>query len=158
MDELFHTSPTSIKKIHKKGTFGSFLCFSSKIYYMTGSESPVIYKIEIDKNEIIEASQLFYHEDASELLPIVEQVTELAGVDEETAEKLLDESESFELTDSHSAEISWKIQQLTGECAKILGFRGVSMLDEQGALYMIDMFERENEMTLVEKDLKAEIE
>ena len=138
--ELFHTSPTEITEINTLGTFGEFLCFASDVYAM--SAGPVItYTINVDDNDIIEAGSIFYHEDAEKLSPLVGRVMEMADCDEDAAEDLLSQTD-----DCGDAELSWEIQALTARAAKILGYRGVSMQDEQGRCYMIDMHGREHEL------------
>ena len=141
--ELFHTSPTEIEKINKFGTFGEFLFFSQSEYVMT-SGGHVTYKIEVSEDQIIDAECLFFHADAGKLDGIVSEVMEMLGCDESTAEKMLSQKD-----DCGEAEMSFEIQHLTAKCAKILGFRGASMLDEQGTCYMISMFGRESEMNRV---------
>lgn len=138
--ELFHTSPAEITNINTFGRFGEFLCFSADVYTMSAGEV-VTYKIEVDDTDIIESSSLFYHEGAEKLSPLVERVMELAGCDEDTAEDLLSQKD-----DCGDAELSWDIQALTAQAAKILGYRGVSMSDEQGTCYMIDMLGHEAEL------------
>lgn len=130
---LYHTSPSEIKEIHEQGMFGSFLFFSSRIYYMNHSEDAVVYKCEIEDDKIIKASQLFYHEDAEKLDSIVEHVMNVLDVDRESAEDFLSQQES-----TGDGDNDWWVQRQTAECAKILGFVGVSMRDEQGTCYMLD--------------------
>lgn len=141
--ELFHTSPEEVVKINRTGRFGEFLCFSAHEYVMTAGDH-ITYRISIDENDIIEASQLFYHEDAAKLDPIVAQVMSLADCDEDTAISYIEQKD-----DCGDAEISWDIQSLTAKAAKTLGFRGVSMRDEQGTVYMIDMLGRESDLELI---------
>lgn len=138
--ELFHTSTSEITQITTTGRFGEFLCFSSNVYSMSAGGF-LTYKLEIDESEIIEAGSLFYHENAAALSDIVARVMQLAGCDEDTAEELLSQRQ-----DCGEAELSWDIQALTARAAKVLGFRGVSMRDEQGTCYMIDMLGRESEL------------
>lgn len=138
--ELFHTSPSEITKINTFGRFGEFLCFSASVYTMSAGEV-VTYKIDVADTDIIEASSLFYHEDAEKLSALVERVMELADCDEDAAEGLLSQKD-----DCGDAELSWDIQALTAQAAKLLGYRGVSMSDEQGTCYMIDMLGHETEL------------
>ena len=141
--KLFHTSPNSITAINSTGLFGEFLCFSADVYTMTAGDF-ITYSIEIDDNDIIEASSIFYHEDAEKLDGLVQRVMGMLDCDEDTAEDMLSQKD-----DCGDAELSWEIQALTAKAAKTLGFRGVSMQDEQGTCYMIDMLHRENELETV---------
>jgi len=138
--ELFHSSPIEITEIDQSGRFGEFLCFAENEYVMTAG-SYVTYKIGVPEDLIIEASRLFYHADASKLDGLVAKIMEMLGCDEETAEAMLSQKD-----DCGEAEMSWDIQAMTAQAAKILGYRGVSMRDEQGTCYMIDMLGREPEL------------
>tara|TARA_R110001606_G_scaffold399270_1_gene583264 strand:- start:1371 stop:1799 length:429 start_codon:yes stop_codon:yes gene_type:complete len=138
--QLFHTSPDAIANIDKFGRFGTFLCFAQDEYVMTAGDH-VSYTLNIEESAIIEADQLFYHEDAEKLQGLVEQVMGMLDCDEDTAEDMLSQKD-----DCGDAEMSWDIQRMTAEAAKLLGFRGVSMQDEQGTCYMIDMLGRESEL------------
>jgi len=148
--KLFHTSATEIKSVSNSGRFGSFLFFSASEYVMTAGEY-VTYSIEISENDIIEASQLFYSENARELDALVDQVATRFDVDSDTAAELIDESVSIYDIESNVdaedlAEASWDIQKYTARAAKLLGYRAVSVRDEQGSAYMIDMLGREADL------------
>jgi len=138
--ELFHTSPEEIKKITTDGRFGEFLFFAESEYVMTAGDH-VVYKIDIKESDIIEAGSLFFHDDASKLDDLVREVMEILDCDEGTAEEMIAQNE-----DCGDAELSWDIQLITAKAAKALGYRGVSMSDEQGECYMIDMLGREGEL------------
>ena len=150
---LYHTSPSAITEINSFGRFGEFLFFADDEYVMTAGDH-VIYSIELEASEIIEAGQIFYHEDAAKLDGLVEQVMEMVGCDEGTAEKLIAQNEDLHSIDcdvepEDLADASWDIQRITGEAAVILGFRGAVMQDEQGAAYLIHMAGREADLVLV---------
>lgn len=147
--ELFHTSPSKIEKIGSTGRFGEFLFFSSSIYTMTAA-SPVVYRLELSDSDVIEAGQLFYHDDAGKLQGLVADLAARLGVSEEDAEGLIEESLSVYDLDSipaeDAADASWDVQLFTARAAKALGFRAVQVLDEQGAAWMVDMLGRESEL------------
>lgn len=141
---LYHTSPTAITEINSFGRFGEFLFFSDDEYVMTAGDHVVIYSIEMETSEIIEAGQIFCHEDAAKLDGLVEQVMEMVGCDQDTAEDLIAQNEDVHNIDcdvepEYLADASWDIQRITGEAAVMLGFRGAVMQDEQGAAYLIRM-------------------
>lgn len=140
--ELIHTSPTEIVSIDKHGRFDEFLFFSDHVYVMTAGEY-ITYTIEVPSSEIIQAGSLFYHEDAALLDDLVANFCERFNVDTETAEEVISERQQLESTD---ADESWDVQLFTARAAKLLGFRGVAVLDEQGTAYMIDMLGREAEL------------
>ncbi|OVE45677.1 hypothetical protein [Chromobacterium violaceum] len=140
--ELFHTSPNEITAISKNGRFGEFLCFSGNVYTMTAGQF-VTYKLEINEELLIEAGSLFYHEDAAKLDVLVAQFCRRFDVDEDTAEEIISEREQL---DSADADDLWDVQLFTARAAKLLGYRGCIMSDEQGALYMIDMLGHEAEL------------
>lgn len=131
--ELLHTSPVEIKSINKDGRFDEFLFFSEDEYAMTAGDY-VVYKINIEESDIIEAGSLFFHEDASKLDELVKEVMDLLDCDEDAAEEMISQND-----DCGDAELSWDIQAITAKAAKTLGYVGVSMTDEQGTCYMIDM-------------------
>ena len=139
--KLFHTSPEAIAEIHDNGRFGQFLFFSDEVYVMTAGDYTV-HSIEIDEDDIIEAGQLFYHEDAEKLAGLVAQVMEMVGCDEDTAEELISQHQDVhsiecDIEPEDLADASWDIQRITAEAALVLGYRGVEVEDEQGAAYMI---------------------
>jgi hypothetical protein len=138
---FYHSSPDPITVIGNSGRFGSFLFFSSHIYVTDVSGAGFVYRIEIDEDEIIRAESLLYHENAEILQPITQQIMDMLGCDEDSADDLLSQKD-----DCGDAEKSWDIQLLTAKAARMLGFRGVSMSDEQGRAYMIDMLGREHEL------------
>lgn len=148
--QLIHTSPAEITSITAHGRFGEFLFFSENEYLMTAGEH-VTYTIDLDESEVIEAGEIFYHENASSLSALVAKVAEQFDIDEDTAESLIDESASiYEIESNVDAEdladASWDIQRYTARAAKELGFRAVLVTDEQGSAYMIDMMGREAEL------------
>jgi hypothetical protein len=138
--ELYHTSPAPITAISTDGRFGSFLFFSPRIYTMAAG-TPVVYAIDLDDADVIEAGSLMYHEQAELLAPMIAEIMDLVGCDEDTADDLLSQK-----ADCGDAETSWTIQHITARAARALGFRAVSMQDEQGRCYMVDMLGREAEL------------
>ncbi len=143
MITLYHTSPNTIMEIGNNGKFGEFLFFSDEEYVTTAGDHAV-YAIEISQDDIIEATQLFYHEDAEKLNELVAELANEIGVDTEIAENLIDESLSIfdaetSIDASDLGDKSWEIQHYTARAAQILGFRGVEVTDEQGSAYMIAM-------------------
>lgn len=149
--QLFHTSPVEITKIDNVGRFGSFLFFSAHVYTMTAGEY-VTYGLDVEEDSIIEAGQLFYHDGAEKLVPLVAELAARLGVDEEIAEALIEESTSIYDIDGidseDAADVSWDVQHFTARAARILGYRGVKVEDEQGTAYLIDMLGHEKELTL----------
>ena len=148
---LYHTSAAEITEINAFGRFGEFLFFSAEEYVMTAVVNPVTYSIEVKEEDIIDASRIFYHEDAGKLVGLVEKVMEMVGCDEGTAEELIAQREDVHSIDCNIqpedlADVSWDIQRITGEAALLLGFRGVEMQDEQGAAYLIHMAGREADL------------
>ncbi|OUI99542.1 AcrIF11 family anti-CRISPR ADP-ribosyltransferase [Acetobacter cibinongensis] len=158
--ELIHTSDEVIKKIHKDGTFDTFLFFSASKYLAgsVASRKHYTYKIEIEEEEILEASRMFYLHEPKEISDIISTVMSRYGVDEDTACNLLDESESIYDVESEAedlAEAAWEMQTYTAKAARSLGYRGVQVTDEQGAAWMIDMFGREADLVRVPNSYRA---
>lgn len=151
--ELFHTSPSKIETIRAEdGRFGEFLFFSSGVYSMSGKPNSelFVYAIEIDNGGIIDAGSLFYHEHAAKLDALVAEVAGRFDIDTDTAEALLSERRQVHELDGiepeDMADASWDMQLYTARAAKLLGFRGVRVSDEQGTAYMIDMLGRESDL------------
>ena len=136
-----HTSPNEIKKntINELGVSGDCLFFSDNVYIMTDSCEVYVYEADFD---CVSASQL--HDDV-----IISEIAERFNVDAETAEGLLDATES-EWDYNSDADMSWWLQGKRGECAVKMGFDGCEDEDEQGTVYIVPMKGRETELTLVE--------
>ena len=138
---MYHTSPDPITEgtINEFGVAGSCLFFSDQVYTMTASETVFVYEADFD---CVRASQLYDAE-------IVAEIAAEFGVDEDTAESLLDGSES-EWDHDCDAEKSWWLQGKRGECAVKMGYDGCEDQDEQGTVYIVPMYGREAELTLIE--------
>lgn len=152
MITLYHTSPSPIAKITNNGTFGSFLCFAASPYFMTASQGAVVYSIDVADDEIIDARSLFYHEQAAKLKDIVDEVADRVGCDIAMARNLIDESDHLcNHCDMWDPEVDFDIQHASAKAARILGYRGVRLTDEQGGLWLIDMTGREAEFKKMTK-------
>ncbi|HHC7385457.1 TPA: hypothetical protein ACN30P_004418 [Vibrio parahaemolyticus] len=141
---MFHTSPNKIKSasINNNGVAGSCLFFSDDVYVMTASNSYYVYEADFD---CVRASQL--HDDE-----IIADIARYFDVDESTAESLLDGTQNEWCLDDFDCEgeDSWWLQGKRGECAVKMGYDGCEDEDEQGTVYIIPMFGREDELKLVE--------
>lgn len=141
---MFHTSPNLITDgmINEFGIAGSCLFFSDRIYQMSNAS---IYTYEADFN-CVPVYKL--HDDE-----IIADIAERFNVDLETAELILDGSETHPhrrvSDDDDSAYDSWWLQGKRGECAVKMGFDGCEDTDEQGAVYIVPMLGRESELKLV---------
>ncbi|MFD2755173.1 hypothetical protein [Comamonas terrae] len=148
--QLFHTSPTKIEKITTDGRFGEFLFFSNSVYTMTASAA-VVYSLDLADADVIEAGQLFYHNDAAKLDGLVTELAARLDINTDDAEALIEESKSVYDLDNIAAEdaadASWDVQLFTARAAKLLGYRAVQVQDEQGAAYLVDMLGHETELT-----------
>lgn len=136
---MFHTSPNKIEKgtINKYGIAGDCLFFSDDVYRMSDA---AVYVYEADFN-CVAASELW--DDA-----IIAEIAARFGVDEDTAEALLDASEN-EWDHGADADGSWWLQGKRGECAVTMGYDGCKDTDEQGTVYIVPMTGREAELTLI---------
>ena len=136
---MYHTSPNKIESgtINPFGAAGECLFFSDEVYSMSVGKV-FVYEAEFD---CIRASHL---EDDK----IIAQIGARFSVDEDTAEGLLDGSES-EWDYGADAEDSWWLQGKRGECAVKMGYDGCEDKDEQGTVYIVPMSGRENELQLV---------
>lgn len=136
---MYHTSPNKIEAgtINNFGTAGDCLFFSDDVYSMSAGEV-VVYEADFD---CVRAIQLEDDE-------IIAEIAARFGVDEDTAESLLDGSES-EWDHGSDADDSWWLQGKRGECAVKMGYDGCEDTDEQGTVYIVPMTGRENELTQV---------
>lgn len=138
--DMYHTSNNKIEagSINNFGVAGGCLFFSDSVYQMCDGVV-YVYEAEFD---CVHACQL--HNDE-----IIAEIAERFDVDSEAAESLLDASEN-EWDYGADAEDSWWLQGKRGECAVKMGFDGCEDEDEQGAVYIIPMSGRENELTLID--------
>lgn len=143
---LYHTSPGDIKE-PSEGRFGKSVFFSSEPYFMTEESNPRTYNLNINEDDLINASSFFYRDDSDKLSKIVEEIMAKFKVDKETAEDLLSgKVDIHELSDiipdfsyEDVADHSWDLQSLAGKAAEILGFKGVNLEDEQGTSSLINL-------------------
>lgn len=137
---MFHTSPNKELKINKYGIAQDCLFFSDRVYKMS-EESVFVFEADFD---CVLACKLHDEE-------IIAEIADRFGCDLDLAESLLDASElewqqDFDC-DSYD---SWWLQGKRGECAVKMGYDGCEDEDEQGTVYIVPMFGRESELTLVE--------
>lgn len=133
-----HRSQSEIKAIRADGRFDEFMFFTA--YDVAAAGNGFNYSATLAGNEVIEASQLFYHEDAAKLDALVTRLADKFGIDIDDAEDIISERKQLrDVVDSADAEDDFDIQCLTARCAKVLGFRAVAVSDEFGVSYMIDM-------------------
>lgn len=149
--ELFHTSPEKIISINNHGLFGDFLCFAASPYFMTQADSPIVYRIELSDDDVVDAASFFYRDDYAMLDGVVAKVMAMVGCDEDAAQDLLSGKTSLlEVADEFDPEQDFEIQRLQGEAARALGFRAVEVEDEQGAMWLVAMSGFECELEEVE--------
>lgn len=134
--KLFHTSPKEITEINRFGTFYDCLFFSVEPYSMSVGEV-ITYSIDAENMDFVNASAL--HDDE-----IIAEIADRFEIDEDSAESLLDSSDSVWNHDFADADADWYIQAKRGECAKKMGFDGCLDEDEQGGVYIIPMMGRES--------------
>lgn len=135
--KLYHTSPKLIEKINKSGMFGECLCFSSSVYSMSVGAVHV-YSLEIDESEVIDDFD-FDKDDAPQAIQHMMNVLEC------------DEDEALEYLNGKTHddyEMAWFVQGKMGEAAKEAGYRAARSRDEQGAVYIVPMFEKETDLVL----------
>jgi len=155
MHTLYHTSPTKIEEIKYLGNdiFNTTLFFSDKIYTMTAADYHV-YSIDIADDEILNIDQLheYYHTQAYK--DAINELMEACNIDADDAEEFLEDEKSVDWvcdleTEESGSEAGWLVQRVQSELARKLGFRACKSRDEQGVVYMIDMYKRENELILL---------
>ena len=148
---IYHTSPSAITKPQKFGRFGEFVFFSADVYSMTEAANTVVYGIDESQLNIVEACSMAYIENFDVICAdIINDVAEMFDVDFDTAHDILIEKES-EWDYDCDAEKSWDRQKLTAKAAKMMGFDGVQVEDEQGAAYMISIVDHFDKMRLLDE-------
>lgn len=148
---IYHTSPAAISKPQKFGRFGEFIFFSSGVYTMTEVANPVVYGIDEDQLKIVEAKAMPYIDNFHIICAdVINDVAEMFDVDFDTAHDILTEKES-EWDYDCDAEKSWDRQKLTAKAAKLMGFDGVQVEDEQGAAYMISIVDHFDKMRVLDE-------
>ena len=73
--------------------------------------------------------------------------SEVLEISEDDAERVLDGRDTV-WEHGGGGEIDWWVQGKQGECAKKMGFEAVEGRDEQGHVYIVPMFDRENDLVL----------
>ena len=136
---MYHTSPYKIDAnfIHKNGISGDCLFFSDSVYIMSESKTLYVYSADF---QCVSACILYDQE-------IVTEIAEYFDVSNDIAECLLDSSVN-EFDYGADSEDSWWLQGKRGQCAVKMGYDGCKDTDEQGAVYIIPMHERESELNL----------
>ena len=148
-DYIYHTSPEKIGAIHDRGMFGDVLHFSTKPYFMTAAENPNIYKMKYSDDDFIDASSLFYHENAAKIQSIADHLATRYGITSDAAEDIISGNKSsydFGLDSETSAQLDWDAQTAAAQSAKKLGYKGAKGQDEQGSVYMVPMHGREKDL------------
>lgn len=148
---IYHTSPSTITKPSKIGRFGEFVFFSADVYAMTEAANPVVYGIKEDDLKIVEACSMAFIENFDVVCAdIINDVAAMFDVDFDTAHDILTEGES-EWNYDCDAEKSWDRQKLTAKAAKLMGFDGVQVEDEQGTAYMISIVDQFDKMRVLDE-------
>lgn len=151
---LIHTSPVKIEKIEKDyGIFEDVLFFSTDAYSM--SESAAEYHVEVEEDEIIRARDLEdYYESDSFVSAQKKLVRRYDFITEDDAYDLIcdySDSYEFEADCEELASMSWEIQKIQAQLARIFGYRFCESRDEQGTVYAGAMYGREKELVLFEE-------
>jgi hypothetical protein len=158
MTTYMHTSPHAHIEIKdNSGLFGSFLFFVTvddtlenqeddmqrqrffaSAYSMHSSSKQLHVRTDIDyDSDIIAAAHIAHEDDYAAIEPVLLAVAERFDVDEDRALDLISELEQLDAGD-FDAENSWWLQLQTAKAAKLLGYRGVEVGDEQGSAVIID--------------------
>ncbi len=139
--ELYHGSNIENLKITEESDlFGEFLFFSAD-ESAAASHGENVYAMEIAEDDIISPYEMFYMWDYEgdeweKLSEVIQHVSKVCEVDEDEASDLLAEQSIID------GELGWFIQKQIGICSKILGYDCVSVRDEHGTSYMINMINK----------------
>ena len=155
---IYHTSPVEIKEIKaNNGIFEDVLFFSSHVYKMAVGEV-FVYEVDSDELSFADVCDLYDEEIGQE---IADKIAYLSGqdIDLDLAYDLLGGYKSiwevggdFDFDGELMADVDWFIQAKQAKCAVKMGFDGALGEDEQGAVYMIPMFNRENLLKFIGKE------
>lgn len=141
MKQVYHTSPNQINKITTQGLFDDCLFFSTDIYSMSTKGASFIYSMNLDDSDIVDVSELHDEE-------IIADIMQVMSVDEDGAERMLDGRDNAYDHDG-TGEDDWWLQAQQGACAKKMGYVACEATDEQGAVYIVPMSDRESTLITV---------
>lgn len=154
---LYHCSPVEISAPHSKGLYGEF------VFFACSPSGPglatIVYAIDADELELIDASRLFTHTDAAKLDRLVADFARKYSVTVDDAEDLISEQTSWnskrfedrsDIAESF-ADVDWDTQRFTARAAKVLGYDGVNVIDENGGVTMIDLVANFSKMVIVKR-------
>ena len=144
---LYHTSPEKIEKINKnRGPFSGALFFSDSPYYMS-TASKNVYTVNVEDSDFIDLYDL--DNDAE----IIEDIKHMFNAlfdqdinDDDAYDYLVEDIDIFsqDLDGELSSEFSWFLQGIQAKAAKKQGYLGVLSDDEQGAVWIINMINKEH--------------
>lgn len=150
--KIFHTSPNRIDAIKRRTTsevdFSGCIFFSDDVYTMTQSNEIHIYSIALTEDDIIDAEDLEdVNIDGQEATAhLIEYATACdLDLDEDDALELLTgDSTAWDLFDGEEvAYLDWYVQGIQGRAAREMGFTACRSEDEQGTVYIVDAFQRD---------------
>ena len=148
MINLYNSSQYSEVQENASHIKDGYMFFS---YHEQQNYGDNVFSLEIDSNDIISASQLFYHDDSDKLDSVLEDIELFYGFDKELAEELIGEEisvfdqaewERLGIEDGMQAlELDWAMQSFKADAAKILGYNAVAVQDENVESVMINVAE-----------------
>jgi hypothetical protein len=149
--DLYHGSKEKFTEINDGGTFGGIFAGCDEDIALAHGD--FIYKIELDKSEILTQYVLSYLLDYKTVKNIIIESLNINidEVEEETFDKLwsviVEDKSIFDLDDasdvcdllnkSDLGEASWKGQKIRGVIAKHFGYKAVTTRDEHGTTYLV---------------------
>lgn len=152
---LYHCSPSKIEKINSNyGQFDGALFFSLQPYSL--SHSPYTYEINLSDDQIIEVSSLECQESVDEIKDLASRYLELEICDDVASELLNADESIFDLLESESSDVDfmdasefdWALQGIQAKAANNMGYTAAQGYDEQGAVYIINLVNKEHLISL----------
>ena len=158
--KLYHVSPNEITSgminANHSHFFGA-LFFSDEPYSMTAKGKTLTYSIDIDEDQVIDVADLEPTED--ELAEVIRyfDIYFNQSLDEDDAYEILTENDTHDIVGQlidtfefglEMAEFSWNIQGFQAQIAKRMGYLAAEGEDEQGTVWIINMINQENLLTL----------
>lgn len=138
--KLHHMAHEKIEQISKRGNFDDVLFFGEEVHYML-EDRPFHYTIDADSVELVSVAQFDRYESNAAADDVVNHLAKVLGADADSAFSVL--MEELDLGEFDCDDFGF-LQVMQVRYAKALGFDGAISEDEQGAVYMVSMFGKEN--------------
>ena len=155
-----HTSPNKIETIKRTGfnqhmpeiEFTGCLFFSDDIYQMTASSTVHHYTLNLEESACISVEDLedvkIDDKTATEMILNFAEDLDIDVDEDQALDMLIDDAFAHDLFDHENTSfLSWYVQGIQGRVARKMGFTACLAEDEQGPVYIVDMYKSESLLT-----------